>query len=79
MEYVPGGRLFDRLMTYGPLDELIARSYFQQLILTVDYCHRMGIAHRDIKLENLCFNERGLMMCDFGYSKVRHPPQGSHF
>jgi len=28
------------------------RWFFQQLILAVDYCHRKGVANRDIKLEN---------------------------
>ena len=26
---------------------------FQQLLLTVDYCHRLGVANRDIKLDNV--------------------------
>jgi serine/threonine protein kinase len=28
------------------------RWFFQQLILAVDYCHKKGVANRDIKLEN---------------------------
>ncbi len=35
------------------LQEAEARTIFQQLILAVDYCHRMGVAHRDINLENM--------------------------
>jgi serine/threonine protein kinase len=31
---------------------LRCRWFFQQLILAVDYCHRKGVANRDIKLEN---------------------------
>lgn len=31
---------------------LLSRWFFQQLILAVDYCHRKGVANRDIKLEN---------------------------
>jgi serine/threonine-protein kinase SRK2 len=30
----------------------VCRWFFQQLILAVDYCHRKGVANRDIKLEN---------------------------
>ncbi len=50
--------------------------FFQQLIVGVDYLHRMEIASRDIKLENtlLDTSPRPLVkICDFGYSKVPHP------
>jgi serine/threonine-protein kinase SRK2 len=35
-----------------------ARSLFQQLVLAVDYCHKMGVANRDIKLENTLLSNR---------------------
>ena len=39
----------------------------------LDYCHRMGVANRDIKLENTLLDgskPRPLVkLCDFGYSK----------
>jgi hypothetical protein len=34
------------------------RWFFQQLILAVDYCHRKGVANRDIKLENTLLQVR---------------------
>jgi serine/threonine protein kinase len=37
---------------YPALLLLVARWFFQQLILAVDYCHKKGVANRDIKLEN---------------------------
>lgn len=33
------------------LHEELARWFFQQLIIAVDFCHKKGIANRDIKLE----------------------------
>ena len=33
------------------LAEDLARWFFQQLIVALDFCHRKGIANRDIKLE----------------------------
>jgi hypothetical protein len=38
---------------------LACRWFFQQLILAVDYCHRKGVANRDIKLENTLLQVRG--------------------
>ena len=32
------------------LPEELCRRLFQQLIMAVDYCHRLGIANRDIKV-----------------------------
>jgi len=75
MEYANGGSLFNMVRTHKRLKESIARWFFQQLILAVDYTHKRGVANRDIKLENLLLHlEEGLphpllKMCDFGYSK----------
>jgi serine/threonine protein kinase len=50
-----------------------ARSLFQQLVLAVDYCHKMGVANRDIKLENTLLSNRKplpiLKLTDFGFCK----------
>jgi serine/threonine-protein kinase SRK2 len=76
MEYANGGSLFDLVSSSKRLKETQARWFFQQLILALDYCHRRGVANRDIKLENcLLQNEEGLphpllKICDFGYSKA---------
>jgi serine/threonine-protein kinase SRK2 len=35
----------------------VCRPLFQQLILAVDYCHKKGVANRDIKLENLLLHQ----------------------
>jgi serine/threonine-protein kinase SRK2 len=50
-----------------------ARWFFQQLIVGLDYCHRMGVVNRDIKLENtlLDASPRPLVkITDFGYCKA---------
>jgi serine/threonine-protein kinase SRK2 len=72
MEYASGGDLFSLVGRSKGLSEADARWYFQQLVISIDYCHRMGVANRDIKLENalLDSNPRPLLkICDFGYSK----------
>lgn len=76
MEYATGGSLFQYVQRAGKLKESVARWFFQQLIIGVDYCHRRGVANRDIKLENTLLQVVNglplplLKICDFGYSKA---------
>ncbi|XP_051148755.1 CBL-interacting serine/threonine-protein kinase 6-like [Andrographis paniculata] len=68
MEYVRGGELFAKIAK-GRLREDAARSYFQQLISAIDFCHSRGVYHRDLKPENLLLDEEGnLKVTDFGLS-----------
>ncbi|GLU22843.1 hypothetical protein SLE2022_388880 [Rubroshorea leprosula] len=70
MEYVKGGELFNKIAK-GRLKEDAARTYFQQLIAAVDYCHSRGVYHRDLKPENLLLDEEGnLKVSDFGLSSL---------
>ena len=55
MEYVDGVDLHEYMTVMGGvLSEDFARFIFQQLILALDFCHRKGLGHRDIKLANVC-------------------------
>lgn len=72
MEYAAGGDMFEYVVRKGGLRESEARWFFQQLIVAVDYIHRMGVASRDIKLENTLLDSSPrplIKICDFGYSK----------
>lgn len=76
MEYASGGELFDRIVSSGHFREAEARYFFQQLLSGVEYCHSMGVCHRDLKLENALLDvgpdgkaAPRLKICDFGYSK----------
>jgi serine/threonine-protein kinase SRK2 len=55
------------------LQEDDARWFFQQLIVGLDYCHRMGVVNRDIKLENTLLDNSHkpplVKITDFGYCK----------
>ena len=46
---------------------------FQQLLLAVDYCHRLGVANRDIKLDNVLLTSSkkptAIKLTDFGFCK----------
>ena len=72
MEYAEGGDLVEYIRQRRGLSEDMVRWFFQQLIIGLDYCHRMGVANRDIKLENTLLNDNDwplLKICDFGFSK----------
>eukprot|EP00884_Botryococcus_braunii_P022478 jgi/Botrbrau1/8914/Bobra.0148s0028.1 len=73
MEYAPGGDLFQYVRDHGGLKEEDARWFFQQLIVGLDYCHRMGVVNRDIKLENTLLDSSHIpplvKITDFGYCK----------
>lgn len=64
----------------GDLNDLINRNYFsredrncmfKQLVRGVDYLHQRGIAHRDLKSENILVDKNGcLKIADFGTAEV---------
>ena len=55
-----------------PLPEKTARRFFQQVISGLEYVHSLGIAHRDLKLENILLDgSNNCKICDFGFSKMQ--------
>lgn len=73
MELAGGGELFDQVIDRGAnaMPEDYARNFFCQLLDGVAYCHLAGVAHRDLKLENVLLNESGVLkLIDFGLSHV---------
>lgn len=70
LELVPGGELFDQIVTNGSYSESDARSIVRQVLEGVEYMHRNGVVHRDLKPENLlCQDPTHIKIADFGMSK----------
>ncbi|GFY47238.1 hypothetical protein TNIN_1291 [Trichonephila inaurata madagascariensis] len=71
MEYVEGGDCATLLKNMGPLPVDLARFYFAETVLAVEYLHSYGIVHRDLKPDNLLITAMGhIKLTDFGLSKV---------
>ncbi|VVA16077.1 PREDICTED: phosphoenolpyruvate [Prunus dulcis] len=60
-----------RRVTLGVFSEPEAASVMAQLMLAVAHCHRLGVAHRDIKPDNILFDGRDrLRLADFGSAET---------
>lgn len=71
MEYVEGGDCASLLKSIGPLPPDIAKFYFAETLLAVEYLHSYGIVHRDLKPDNLLITAFGhIKLTDFGLSKM---------
>ncbi|XP_019180833.1 PREDICTED: CBL-interacting serine/threonine-protein kinase 7-like [Ipomoea nil] len=70
MELAKGGDLLTKLGG-GRFDNSTARRYFRELISALSFCHQNGVAHRDIKPQNLLLDGDGnLKISDFGLSAL---------
>ncbi|CAL5012551.1 unnamed protein product [Urochloa decumbens] len=70
LEFVPGGSIQSLLGRLGSFPEAVIRKYTKQLLHGLEYLHRNGIIHRDIKGANILVDNKGcIKLADFGASK----------
>eukprot|EP00505_MAST-04D_sp_SCG-Rhode-Island_P002190 Stramenopile-MAST_4_protein_2190 len=70
MEYIPGGSIKTLIGEFGPLKEGVVQAYTKQMLSGLRILHDSGIAHRDIKADNLLLTDKGtLKLADFGSAK----------
>eukprot|EP01065_Artemidia_motanka_P005558 TRINITY_DN1268_c0_g2_i1.p1 TRINITY_DN1268_c0_g2~~TRINITY_DN1268_c0_g2_i1.p1 ORF type:complete len:618 (+),score=170.02 TRINITY_DN1268_c0_g2_i1:74-1855(+) len=70
-QFAPGKEVFDLVIERGGVDMQTARVILRQLLLALSFCHRSGVAHRDVKPENLIVHEKTLYtrLLDFGMAR----------
>ncbi len=73
MEYHIGGDLKSLLHIMYYFEEKMAVFYISEVCLALDYLHKHGIIHRDIKPDNMLLSIDGhVKLTDFGLSEINH-------
>jgi serine/threonine protein kinase len=68
IEYAPNGEFFD-YVAKKPFSEELARFYLKQLVHGIKHIHNHGLCHKDLKLENVLFDEHfNIKIADFGFA-----------
>ena len=78
MEYCPGGSLYHFFQKRNFfLDEKLCSNIIYKICLAVNYFHSYGIAHRDLKLDNILMTSEDdnadIRILDFGLGKIIGP------
>ena len=72
MPYLEGGSLADKVQKQGSVEPLLVAAAAAQVASGLDYAHRRGIVHRDVKPDNVLFDEDGnAIITDFGIATAR--------
>jgi len=70
MEYVDG-RLLKDIVAEGPLEVAEATRVIEQVLTALEYSHRAGVVHRDIKPGNIMIAANGqVKVMDFGIARA---------
>lgn len=73
MQHVKGGMFFDICEQMGAMGEQAGRFFMNQMIDSIDYMHRKGVVHRDLKLENILIDKKlNLKIVDFGFATYKN-------
>ena len=71
MPFIQGGELYKHFLYNKRFPEEVVKFYAIQIALAIGHLHKKGIAHRDLKLENILIDKDGyLKIIDFGLAKI---------
>ena len=75
LELASGGDLATRLKEVGTFSEDSTRTVLSMILSALEYLHRHGVTHRDIKLENCLFKTKDadsvILLSDFGLAYMQ--------
>jgi serine/threonine protein kinase len=74
VERAPGMDLLDYICNKRTVSEQVACEIISQVFKAVEYMHSKGVAHRDLKLENIMIdNQKKIKIIDFGMAGLFAP------
>src|SRR6266480_6180278 len=68
--FIPGGSLRDRLRREGKLPIHDTLRIAEEVGAGLDFAHRAGFVHRDVKPENILFADGHALLADFGVARA---------
>jgi eukaryotic-like serine/threonine-protein kinase len=76
MEYLNGPTLKDEITSRAPLPEAEVVNWATQALDALEFAHRQGVVHRDIKPHNMVLTDEGrLKVTDFGIARAANAQQ----
>ncbi|KAJ8672971.1 hypothetical protein QAD02_004232 [Eretmocerus hayati] len=70
MRYAENGDLLEFIRRVGCIPEEQSKLWFRQMASGLQYLHKMNIAHRDLKCENILLSSKfNVKLADFGFAR----------
>eukprot|EP00347_Sterkiella_histriomuscorum_P003296 403364829 len=71
LEFCAGGEIFYHMNKVLRFSEKVAKFYFAEIVLAMEYLHQKNVFYRDLKPENILLDQDGhVKLADFGISRI---------